>query len=346
MTGDLVSADLRSLDHVTVTLTNRESEDFRRQCQLRSDGLLDMPLDREDLLTEAELTGCALPERLLRTLSRFRAVGNPAGGLVVRNLPLDQALPSTPDRGQLPAWKLVSIATFAQLAVASRLGDVIAYADEKDGCLIQDVVPVAAAANRQENTGTVYLELHTEDGFHPYLPDHVLLLCLRPDPEREARTILGSVSEVLPRLSAESLQCLRRPLYRIRVSTSFSRSAGRTYSRPLPVLSGPADAPRLVTDFHAMEALSSEAAAALAELEAAMLPQLSGAVLEAGDLVIIDNRTAAHGRTRFTARYDGTDRWLRRCFTVADLHATREVRPAGSRVCAPLAEIGFSRHGR
>ena len=42
-------------------------------------------------------------------------------------------------------------------------------------------------------------------------------------------------------------------------------------------------------------------------------------VLEPGDLLVIDNNVAVHGRSPFTARFDGHDRWLQRSFVVADL---------------------------
>ncbi|MEU7228064.1 TauD/TfdA family dioxygenase [Streptomyces chrestomyceticus] len=85
-----------------------------------------------------------------------------------------------------------------------------------------------------------------------------------------------------------------------------------------------------------MEPLDETAARAFDELREAMLAVLDGAVLEAGDLIVVDNRTAVHGRTAFRPRYDGQDRWLRRCFAVADLRPSRAVRTPGSQVCAPL----------
>jgi len=42
-------------------------------------------------------------------------------------------------------------------------------------------------------------------------------------------------------------------------------------------------------------------------------------VLDDGDLLVIDNDRAVHGRTAFTPRYDGTDRWLRRALVVTSL---------------------------
>ncbi len=41
--------------------------------------------------------------------------------------------------------------------------------------------------------------------------------------------------------------------------------------------------------------------------------------LEAGDLLVVDNAVAVHGRSPFTARFDGLDRWLQRTFVVGDL---------------------------
>ncbi|MEU7260977.1 TauD/TfdA family dioxygenase [Streptomyces rimosus] len=105
------------------------------------------------------------------------------------------------------------------------------------------------------------------------------------------------------------------------------------------MLSGPADSPEIVADFHAMDPLDETAARAFDELREAMLAVLAGTVLEAGELIIVDNRAAVHGRTAFRPRYDGQDRWLRRCFTVAGLRPSRATRAAGSQVCAPLGPV-------
>jgi L-asparagine oxygenase len=42
-------------------------------------------------------------------------------------------------------------------------------------------------------------------------------------------------------------------------------------------------------------------------------------VLEPGDLLVVDNAVAVHGRSPFTPRFDGTDRWLQRTMVVSDL---------------------------
>ncbi|MGE0137021.1 MAG: L-asparagine oxygenase, partial [Ilumatobacteraceae bacterium] len=38
-----------------------------------------------------------------------------------------------------------------------------------------------------------------------------------------------------------------------------------------------------------------------------------------GDLLVVDNTVAVHGRSPFLPRFDGTDRWLQRTFVVSDL---------------------------
>ena len=65
--------------------------------------------------------------------------------------------------------------------------------------------------------------------------------------------------------------------------------------------------------------LDATARDALAALADAIACSYTSVVLEAGDLLVIDNRRAVHGRSEFRARFDGTDRWLQRTFVVDDL---------------------------
>jgi alpha-ketoglutarate-dependent taurine dioxygenase len=44
--------------------------------------------------------------------------------------------------------------------------------------------------------------------------------------------------------------------------------------------------------------------------------------LGSGDLLIIDNLQAVHGRRPFKARYDGSDRWLRRINITSNLRGS------------------------
>lgn len=60
------------------------------------------------------------------------------------------------------------------------------------------------------------------------------------------------------------------------------------------------------------------AGAALAHLHRRLGELAQAHVLAPGDLLVLDNRRAAHARTAFSPRYDGSDRWLLRVMTTLD----------------------------
>jgi L-asparagine oxygenase len=296
-------------------------------------------LDDAALLVDIEAAARSLPGTLVATLVDFRLHGSADGVLLIRGLPVDTSLPLTPSSGQpLSSWSTLPVSTAVQLMLMSVLGDVIAYADEKAGSLVQEICPAPGAERQQENTGSCLLELHTEDGFHPNLPDFLGLFCLRSDHERQALTVASSIRAAWPRLSREHVEALRRPEFRLRLASSFTGPALRAYSAPAPVLSGPDGDPDLCVDFHATEPLTPAASGALAGLRSTMLDEMVEVALRPGDLLLVDNRKAVHGRTAFFPRYDGHDRWLRRCFVVASIRKSLPLRYPGSRVHRPIVD--------
>lgn len=283
------------------------------------------PLHDDQLLYDVESAAGNLPSRLQSALRRFRDKGNLDGVLLIDGLPVeDQA--ATPSAGGIdPDWAEVPVSTFSQLMVMSTLGSVISYSDEKEGRLIQDVFPKRGQERRQENSGCVLLELHTEDGFLAYPPHFLSLLCIRADHDKVAATVACSVRRVLPLLTDELVSVLYQQRFRIAYSSSFTGGQeSEVWSRPMSILSGPSTDPDLVVDFHGMEGLDSGAQDALDALRDVFVANLTGAVLLPGQLVVVDNRVAVHGRTAFLARFDDKDRWLRRCFAVSDLREVRD----------------------
>jgi len=295
-------------------------------------------LDDDALLTDIALASKRIPERLARTLIAFRKNSNEYGTLLFRSLSVDATLPPTPADGRICLNKPTSMSESSLAMLMMWLGEPIAYQDEKEGALIQNVCPVLGQENRQENTGSVYLEFHTEDGFHPFKPDFVGLLCLKADHNNIARTGTASIRKILRNLDKETISVLRKPLYHIRLASSFTKDLTTVnYSSLLSILSGDQSEPELCMDGHAMEAITPEAEQAMEALEAALKEALIEVALVPGDLLIIDNRVAAHTRTAFQPRYDGQDRWLQRMFVVQDFRRSRMGRPAGSHACFPLA---------
>ena len=70
-----------------------------------------------------------------------------------------------------------------------------------------------------------------------------------------------------------------------------------------------------------MRALSADGQLALSSLHNALSAPgvLRENRLRPGDLLIINNRKAVHGRLPFRARFDGKDRWLERAYFRTDL---------------------------
>ncbi|MHC0432446.1 TauD/TfdA family dioxygenase [Streptomyces sp. O3] len=317
MTEDFRYADIRSAG---ILLNPEESEHLEQAALHLAAEYTRRSLHDTDLLRAVELAAAALPTPVRKELISFRDSGNSSGSLLLRGLPVG-SLPATPDRVEdEPVWSDVPVATLTQLMVMSVLGRSFSYSDEKSGHLVQDVCPKKGAENRQENSGSVLLELHTEDGFHPNPPHFLSLTCLRGDHEGVAATVTCGIRDALPLLDAETIATLREPEFRTRFSTSFVHDGSiEVLTDPGPVLTGSEESPELRVDFHGTVATTPRAQGALDRLEQAMMQSLKGLVLQAGDLIIVDNRQAVHGRTGFTPQYDGADRWLRRSFAVTDL---------------------------
>ncbi|WP_433607238.1 TauD/TfdA family dioxygenase [Dactylosporangium sp. CA-139114] len=275
-----------------------------------SSGLLDDP----DWLGHARHLSCRLPYRLLAALRHFRHDAGPHGTLRIGNLPIDAArLRDTPSARDSVERDATGPAAVAML-LGQALGEVMAFRDEKAGALVQNVVPVRTLAASQSNAGSVPLELHTENAFHPHRPDYVGLLCLRGDRDGRAATLLSCVRRALPHLDAAAIAVLSSPRFVTQAPPSFRAGAA---TAPHPVLGGGSD-PELRVDFHATAALDGEARSALDLLGAALLKAGTSPVLRPGEMMFLDNRLVVHGRSTFTPRYDGRDRWLHRIYVHLD----------------------------
>ena len=177
---------------------------------------------------------------------------------------------------------------------------------------------------------------------HP--PDYVGLICLRADRRGEALTLVGPIRHSVPLLSADQVATLRQATYRVRPPSSFV-TTGPAIEQPrlLPIISGPICNPRLRVDFHNMAGSDDNATAAMANLKDVLTSTAVGIALTPGDMLIIDNAAAAHGRTAFRPYYDGHDRWLQRAYAARDLQMSSSSRRPGSHVLT--ASLGSDNRG-
>jgi hypothetical protein len=278
----------------------------------------------EGFLRAARRAGCLLPDVVSDALSEYASAWCAPGLLRLRAMPIGD-VPATP-RHPRAADPKSRVSEMTLLTVALRLGEPIGYVQEHGGGLVQDIVPARADEARQLSTSSsVTLQWHTETAFHPHKPRHLLLLCLRGDPA--AKTMVCAIADVLPSLDDRTLATLREPKFRTRPDASFLDADGDGALGPaLPVVGGEVERQTLTYDEDLMVGVDREAQAALEHLGEVVHERATEVVLEAGDLLAVDNDRVVHGRSAFRARFDGTDRWVQRAFVVPDLRASAKER--------------------
>ncbi|MEU9067523.1 clavaminate synthase family protein [Streptomyces sp. NPDC048109] len=266
-----------------------------------------------------------LPPSVRRKLREYRRSSGATGALLIRGLPVGAtSMPPTPTAAD-SVQREVSLPAAVLIMIACGLGDPAAFLAEKSGALVQNVVPVPGKETFQGNAGSVALMMHNENAFHEHRPDHVMLLCLRVDHEGEAGLRTSCVREALPLLPVATVEALKRPEFTTHAPPSFGASDAAEPGHP--ILFGDAEDPDVRVDFAATTARTPRAESALHALEKTLDDVSHTHHLAVGDLAIVDNRTTLHGRTAFTPRYDGGDRWLQRSFVLADLRRSRSHRP-------------------
>ena len=304
---------------------------------LRAMAAAELPAPHEDyehFLAESRLRFHELPRCVRQEVGEFSDRSNNDGALLISGLPLDRDLPPTPADPHARVNKGSYVTELWLSSFGSALGSPFAYQQEQSGSLVQNVCPTPGNAhNISSESSAIELGFHTEMGFHIHQPDYLLLLCLRPDHDRSAKTIISSVRMIVPELTPHQRAVLSEPLFRPGIDYSFgSVNATRGNGPATPVLYGDPYDPFFNFDFDLMVGLSAEAEDCLRALRAAADRTKQWVRLAAGDLLIIDNRRAAHARSVFAARYDGQDRWLQRMCVVRDLLPSAADRRGGSRV--------------
>lgn len=303
----------------------------------------DLPLEQDPETTAEALAGrgAALAPSLGRPLRdrlrRFAATGGPHQTLLVRGLLPDLAGPAlgpTPDTVVPPVEDpAAAAAALSLLAAMSTIGEPVTFSSLHEGRLVQNVLPVPGQERTQTSGGSkTPLTWHVEDAFCEDRCDYVGLLCLRgaPDAVTMTSTITGLMLPPMAQL------VLRQPRFTVIPDIAHGEQDptgwARPADRPVPALSGPIGDMRLRVDtvyLAPADPRDRAARTALHFMHSALDAAAVAHNLEPGDLLVLDNRRAAHARTPFVPRYDGRDRWLLR---VMVSHPDRHRRRGGPRL--------------
>ena len=220
--------------------------------------------------------------------------------------------------------------------LVSLFGRLVGYRPESGGALIQNVLPTKADQHRQTSTGSRdELESHTEQCMNTLTrPDYIALACLRGDPN--AATFLLSAREIQAALPAEAITLLRESRYFTGVDASFVDGGVSDEVRgPMPVLSGSPTDPSISYDQDMMFSPSPVHQRALDLITDIWRAHRHSVTLTPGELLIVDNSRAIHGRSAFRPQFDGGDRWLLRLQVLTNYPDSRFARKPGSPIIEP-----------
>jgi L-asparagine oxygenase len=286
--------------------------------------------DDPDVLPAIRAAVGQVPPRLREELRKF-VEGDEAPYLIIRgHLINSERIGRTPAQLRTRGAPCRALAEELLIAAYGELmGHAFSWATQQDGRLVHDVFPVRKDEFAQLGTGSrELLTWHTEDAFHAGRADFVLLLALRnPD---EVATTVGTLqgwqpdAPVYDTLFSERFIILpdESHLPKNNSPDVVQTTAGgfdeilqmRQQPTRIAVLSGDKARPKLRLDPYFMTPVEGDhdAERALTAVVHAIDERLQNVALRAGDLLVLNNARAVHGRVPFQARFDGTDRWLKR----------------------------------
>ncbi|MQY25108.1 TauD/TfdA family dioxygenase [Nocardia aurantia] len=271
-------------------------------------------------LTDPRLIGLldarvrAVPERVRVAL---RPPATATGVAIIDRLPLhDTELGPTPgDWRQAAAWsgerdrRSTSFRLDVTMLLLARCaGEPFGWQGQQSGRLVNNIVPAPGHEHEQSGASSVaLLSPHTEDAFHPDRAHLLLLGCLR-NPDAVGTTV-SSVREAT--LSTAHRHRLADATLPILPDVSYGDGFD---DHPTPPIATLAAGPTLRYDpaYTPLDRADAEFRDAYTQLSAELERVARTAVLEPGQLLLVDNDVVVHGRVPFAPRYDGTDRWLKR----------------------------------
>jgi L-asparagine oxygenase len=274
-------------------------------------------------------TFCAQSREFSPFLISKKRISSPFDYLLFPNFPTE-CNRKTPENIHNHIGETTILARIQAILLSYLDGEIISYEAEGDGHLFQDIIPVKNMETQQTSIGSnIELEIHTEQAFSYYRPDFLSLACLRSDPE--AWTYILPVDVLLAHLSVEEIAILQQPLWKIGVDLSF-RLRGEAFLEgdirgPIPILSfSDSEDFFLCFDQDLMTGINEKAQEMITKIVQIYYKHRTAICLQPGDILILDNRKVVHGRSAFSPKYDGTDRFLIRCFATLDYRKYELVR--------------------
>jgi L-asparagine oxygenase len=291
-----------------------------------------------------------VPERIKTILQSFAKNGTQTGFLLIKNISFDnilQDLPfmkndilltKTPDNNNSKVGENTLLSRIQSILICV-IGEMISYEAEGYGRLFQDVVPVKKMETQQTSVGSnTELEIHTEQAFSKLRPDILTLACIRGDPL--AQTYILPVNYILEHMDNEERKLLRSPLWKTGVDLSFKVNSNEFIDGdirgPFSIISGDENDPKLLFDQDLMFGTTEKSNNLIKKIIDIYYKYRIQHNLQTGEIILIDNMRALHGRSQFFPNYDGKDRFLIRCFAVYDYDYSSYARKNNCRMVSAI----------
>lgn len=305
------------------------------------------PTGSTSYVTEVRVSALrAMPRRIIECLNKQKASLSPLPYIIFENLPVDDAVLSTPDPQVFTAD--------AKTGFISEVGAIIGepYSMLHEGHdIVNNLIPSIKAKKEYTGLGSeVELDFHIENaalkfmGDRNFSPCGLVLTGVRHDPQRPL-TRIADAREALRLLSQSDKDLLCQPLYRIKVPYRWRLSIpGEMQETGLvPLIQGDTDLPEVAVAFYPdmVKPENDLAANALQHFHEAIRKVSFGIDIAPGRLVYIDNRFTLHSRDPFIPSFDesGTPlRWVQRVIVAPNLWNHRNLNQVKERVFKPVFE--------
>ena len=276
------------------------------------------PKNIEIFLKEAKEAAHELPESLKEILYEFKHSEYPV--LLLKNLYIDRGI-ETPSSNMHHIGETTLLGK-VQAIINCYIGEMVSYEAEGDGRLFQDMVPNETMQDSQTSLSSkAELELHTEQAFSELRPDYLSLACLKG--ASDAKTYLLDICDLMDSLDIEDICLLKQSLWNIGVDLSFKMNGCSDHIRgPIPIITVLDQSLQLNFDQDLMIGLNEEAKLLSEKIIRIYYERRKHIVLKPGNLLIINNHKAVHGRSIFIPNFDGNDRFIIRSFIMKNLDKT------------------------
>lgn len=293
--------------------------------------------DYEAFVTKSLQAVChGLSTHIVTKIRSMKVDSLAAGVLKICNLPIDDPLPLTPPSARRSDIQKQTFAAEVVLTgIAALLGEPIGYEAEKEGALVHDLIPVVNTDKPLSNEGSkVDFGLHVEDAIFTVREHFIILFGQRQDRLKQAVTPVAVVRDILPHLPESIIDELFKEQFIIRKPYILDRANVEAYSTPVSILSGPMENPTVrVTLYeggtHATTPAGNAALSLFREVANKVAIKYK---IQPGEMVVINNFQALHGRSAFKAYGDGLDRYLMRSYVMDSLWAVRELQSLSKRI--------------